>query len=152
VEGGAPPPTRFARPADVVVGPIAFVGLARVANPAAFRRLRAHGVYVVKAGARVRANRVVTLVVPTAYRTRASLSYAGNRLRSVADGVPAVRFEACPSNEPAFSYDGTVGPWTGFNGGFLVSRPLCLPVEVWVEGLRAPTRKLLSFGKGRCSR
>jgi hypothetical protein len=123
-----------------------------VADRGAFRRLRTRGVYVVKAAARVRANRVVTLVVPTAYRARASLSYAGSRLRSVADGVPAVRFEACAPNEPAFSYRGTVEPWTAFNGGFLVSRPLCLPIEVWVDGRRAPTRKLLSFGKGRCSR
>jgi hypothetical protein len=151
VEGGAPP-ARFARPGDVVVGPIAFTGLARAADPAAFRRLRAHGVYIVKAGARVRANRVVTLVVPSAYRARASLAYTGSRVRRVAEGEPAVRFEACPSNEPAFSYRGTVGPWTGFNGGFLVSRPICLPVQVWVEGRTAPTRKLLSFGKGRCRR
>jgi hypothetical protein len=140
VEGGAPP-ARFARPADVVAGPIAFTGLARVADPAAFKRLRTHGVYAVKAAARVRADRV-----------GASLAYTGSRVRSVADGVPAVRFEACPANVPAFSYDGMVGPWTGFNGGFLVSRPVCLPVQVWVEGRRAPTRKLLSFGKGRCSR
>jgi hypothetical protein len=151
VEGGAPA-AQFARPTDVVAGPIAFTGLARVADRGAFRRLRTRGVYVVKAAARVRANRVVTLVVPSAYRARASLSYAGSRLRSVADGVPAVRFEACASNEPAFSYRGTVGPWTGFNGGFLVSRSLCLPIEVWVDGRRAPIRKLISFGKGRCSR
>jgi hypothetical protein len=150
-EGGAPP-TRFVRPSDVVAGPIVFTGLARVAARSAFRRLRTHGVYVVKAAARVRANRVVTLVVPAAYRDRASLSYAGSRLRSVSDGVSAVRFEACPSSEPAFSYRGIVGPWTGFNGGFLVSRPICLPIEVWVEGRRARTRKLVSFGKGRCAR
>jgi hypothetical protein len=150
VEGGAPP-TRFAGPTDVVAGPIAFTGLARVADPGAFRRSRMHGVYVVKAAARVRAGQVVTLVVPPGYRTRASLSYSRSRLRSVSDGVSAVRFEACPSNEPAFSYRGTVGAWTGFNGGFLVSRPLCLPVEVWVEGRQTPLRKLLSFGKGRCS-
>jgi hypothetical protein len=152
VEGGAPPPAHFARPADVVVGPIAFIGLARVADPAELRRHRAHGVYVVKAAVRVRAGRVVTLLVPSAYRARASLSYTENRLRSVADGVPTVRFEACPSNEPAFSYSGMVGPWTGFNGGFLVSRPICLPVRVWLEGRPAPMRKLLSFGKGRCPR
>ncbi len=104
---------------------------------------------MVKAGAIVRADTRATTVIGRRARRWVSLSYATRRLTDVADGDPAVRFDACPRDEPAFSYDGPVGPATGFAGGFILSRPGCVPLEVRVGGRRR-ARANVPFGVGRC--
>ena len=149
-EGGRAP-TVASRRGDVVIGPIALSGLERVASRRGFEHHRSGRVYLVKAGAVVRAGVRATLVVGASARDRASLSFATRRLRSVSDGHPAVTFEACDAAEPAFSYDGNVGIVTGFAGGFIVRRPGCVPLELRVAGRRT-ARANVPFGVGRCPR
>lgn len=85
-------------------------------------------------------------------RSWVSLSYApGTDLRRISGGVPAVRFEPWPPGEPAFSHRGRVGLVTGFAGGFILARPGCIPLELWVEGRREPIRRLVPFGVLHCS-
>ena len=92
-------------------------------------------VYRVKAGVGVPAGVRATLSIARSARGWAALNYAPRvpgkpRPRSSA----AVRFEACAADHPAFSYDGPVGPITGFSGGFDLKRPGCVPLEVRVAG------------------
>jgi hypothetical protein len=56
-----------------------------------------------------------------------------------------VRIVPCPPGTRAFSYDGRVGPVTGFSGGFSMTRPGCYPLDVRVEGGRA-YRVRVAFG------
>jgi hypothetical protein len=147
-EGGRPP-AEAPRPGDVVLGPVALSGLKRVASRRGFEHYRSNHVYLIKAGAVVRAGVRATLVVGASARRRAKLTFAARRLRSVSDGDPAVTFEACDAGEPAFSYDGPVGSSTGFAGGFVLSRRGCVALEVRVAG--EPTmRANVPFGVGRC--
>jgi hypothetical protein len=56
-------------------------------------------------------------------------------------GDEATRFEPCrDANQPS----------TQFNGGFLVRRPMCVPVEVRVRD-EEPVLVSLSFGTGKCT-
>jgi hypothetical protein len=48
-----------------------------------------------------------------------------------------VRFKAC---------EGQFMEYVG--GGFVVAGARCLPLDVWVEGERAPQRLVASFGRG----
>lgn len=146
---GARPPAAASRPGDVVVGPVAFAGLERVASQRALARYRARSGYLVKAGAIVLAGTRATLVIGRRARGWAALSYATREVFDVPDGGPAVRFQACARDEPAFSYDGPVGITTGFAGGFFLSHPGCVPLEVRAAG-RRPVRTHVPFGVGRC--
>ncbi|MBA2636698.1 MAG: hypothetical protein H0U79_00475, partial [Solirubrobacterales bacterium] len=147
-EGGGPPETA-SRPGDVVVGPLAFSGLARVASRRGLEHFRDAGVYRIKAGASLRAGVRATLVIARHARRWASLTFAARKLRQVSDGDPAVRFQACRADEPAFGYDGPVGITTGFAGGFILSRRGCVPLEVRVAG-RPTVRAVVPFGVGGC--
>ena len=65
--------------------------------------------------------------------------------------VPAVRFEACAHNTPAFAYKGTVGAWTDFPFGILLKqRSACVPVELSIVGRAVSPRTVLSIGRRRC--
>jgi hypothetical protein len=149
-EGPGPPETT-SRPGDTVVGPFSFAGLERVASPRGLQPYRAAPGYLVTAGANVLAGTRATLVIGRSARGWASLSYATRHLRRVSDGDPAVQFQACPADEPAFSYDGPVGITTGFAGGFILSHPGCVPLEVHAPG-RPPVRAMIPFGVDRCAR
>lgn len=149
-EGPAPlePSTRRG---DVAVGPIAFVGLARVAGRRGLEHYAGPGGYTVKSGALLRAGTAATLVVARRARRWAALGFASRvpGRRSPAMARWAVGFRACPAGEAAFGYGGAVGPYTGFAGGFLVRRPGCLPLEVRVAG-RPPVRARVPLGVGSC--
>lgn len=67
----------------------------------------------------------------------------------VSDGVPRVRFKACPADEPMFSGPGTVGPWTGFPGAMIVAGARCLTLELRERG-RPTLRYYLGFGRDDC--
>ena len=64
---------------------------------------------------------------------------------------PAVTFKPCDPDQPAFSYQGSIGVWTGFSGGFRVRRPGCLRVEVWHAGASRPVLRTLRFGVRGCA-
>ena len=149
VEGGKPS-TLAPFPAQVAIGPLRFAGLARVASSRAFAINRTGRLYGVKSGVGVPAGVRATLSVARSARSWAALDYTPSE-----PGKPrrepgaAVRFEACAADHPAFSYDGPVGPITGFSGGFVLKRPGCVPLEVRVAG-RPTVRARVPFGVGRC--
>ena len=65
--------------------------------------------------------------------------------------VPAVRFEACPEQEPAFAYRGTVGKLTGFPFAIgLTHKSDCVPMEVWIDGRAIPIRRVVPVGRRSC--
>ena len=79
----------------------------------------------------VRAGRAVIVSVPERFADRIGLAYA-----RTPEPVATVRFEPCLPATRAFSYKGRVGPVTGFNGGFVLTKAGCYRVEVGVEGGR----------------
>jgi len=63
----------------------------------------------------------------------------------------SVVIRACPKDEPAFSYIGTVGPVTAFAGGWSLTQPACVRVSVRVRGHRFVYARTVSFGMGRAA-
>jgi hypothetical protein len=149
VEGPGPIDTK-PPPGSLVVGPLSFAGLRSSASRRGLALHRARGGYGVKAGVGVPAGVRATLSIARNARSWAALQYA----RRV-PGKPwprssaVVRFEACAADHPAFSYDGPVGPITGFSGGVQLKRPGCLPLEVRVAG-QPVVRARVPFGVGQC--
>ena len=136
---GTRPVTRLVRPGDLQLGPVAFIGLHRIADRDALEGFRTRDGYSVKTPLAVRAGRVVTVSVSApGYLTFVH----GRRVRRV-------RFIACDRDEPAFSYDGKVGGVTGFPGGFFLREPACVAVRVAVRGGRRYSA-LVPFGTGGC--
>lgn len=87
---------------------------------------------------------VATLRVASADRPHVALLY-GRRgglgefgAARVVDGLPAVRFEACPPSEVRH---------TQFNGGFVVDGPRCAELEVHVRGRAEPYALRVPFGR-----
>ena len=144
---GSEPLRRLALPGDVVVGPVAFTALKRVAARRELERWRTRDGYRVKSAVRVRAGAVVTLAVAENDAPFVSLEYAPGFRPS-----KAVQFRSCRPGTSAFAYDGPIGVATGFNGGFVVDGPRCVALDVWVRGRPAPLRAVVSFGAGRCAR
>ena len=136
-------------PGQVVVGPFRFGGLARLASRRRLDLDRAGGVYGVKAGVLLAAGVRATLSIGRGARGWASLDYAPRRPGQPRRLHDAVRFQACAADQPAFSYDGPLGPVTGFPGGFVLTRPGCLPLEARVPG-RPVVRAIVRFGVRRC--
>lgn len=129
--GDAPLPFPPARSGRITAGPLAFSGHFPT-TLAALGPRHENGRFSTKAGAFVRAGRPVVLSVPRRFRGTLFLHYARE-----GDGEPVVRIEPCAPSTRAFSYDGTVGPVTGFSGGFEVTRPGCYPLDVRVVGGRS---------------
>src|SRR5215213_6336737 len=148
-EGPGPVREMVAR-GDLRIGPVAFYGLKRLADPREFARFaeREDGRVFVKTALKVRARRVVTISVARADRSDAGLTFAPDAPR--AGAVPAVRFTACDEDERAFSYIGVVGPITVFTGGFSLAGPRCVTLSVRVRGRRAPYVRDVPFGTRRC--
>jgi hypothetical protein len=128
-------PLGFSARGGVVVGPVAFSGLQRVA--ASLGRRGPDGRYFVKSAVTIRAGRTVTLSIPARFGERIGLAYA-----RTPEPVASVRFEPCPPATRAFSYEGRVGAVTGFNGGFVLTRPGCFRVEVRVDGGRTHAARI----------
>jgi hypothetical protein len=133
-------PLSFVQHRAVVVGPIAFSGLLDAAPRRALGPWGDDGRLGRKSGVVVRAGRAVVLSVPERYRERLFLHYTRGEA-----GTSEVRIVPCPPGTRAFSYDGRVGPVTGFSGGFSMTRPGCYPLDVRVEGGRA-YRVRIAFG------
>jgi hypothetical protein len=133
-------PLSFVQHRAIVVGPIAFSGLLDAAPRRALGPWGDDGRLGRKSGVVVRAGRAVVLSVPERYRERLFLHYTRGEA-----GTSEVRIVPCPPGTRAFSYDGRVGPVTGFSGGFSMTRPGCYPLDVRVEGGRA-YRVRIAFG------
>ena len=133
-------PLSFVQHRAIVVGPIAFSGLLDAAPRRALGPWGDDGRLGRKSGVVVRAGRAVVLSVPERHRDRLFLHYTRGEA-----GTSEVRIVPCPPGTRAFSYDGRVGPVTGFSGGFSMTRPGCYPLDVRVEGGRA-YRVRIAFG------
>ena len=122
------PPTSRTPPyhaSDVRLGRVFFLGLGRRHR----WQLRRGADGILKVPVMVGEVTPVTVTIAPIGRTRARLNFdvvewgrAGRRVAD-GDGQRAVRFHACPANRPRFSDGKPLGPWTGYNGGFLVDRP-----------------------------
>jgi hypothetical protein len=135
---------------DVRAGPVFFYGAKQLADrPAEDFRPRSGETHMFwKLALIARAGTRVTVVIPSEHRSMAGLGYRrGEPPRApftVANGGAAVRFRACRRDQRAFSYDGTVGGWTAFTGGFLLPGAACVPIEVRERG--RVRRVTLAFG------
>jgi hypothetical protein len=138
--GGAPLRFPAVRKGRVFAGPLALSGLFPT-TPAGLGPRLENGRFSVKVGALVRAGGPVVLSVPAGHRGTLFLHYARG-----GTGESVVRIEPCLPSTPAFSYDGPVGPVTGFSGGFEVTKPGCYPLDVRVVGRQAH-RVRLSLGR-----
>jgi hypothetical protein len=156
-EAGHPQPFRSTGPSDVRLGPAIFVSLERMKllTPAELSRSRGRLPFH-KAGVLVKASRVVRLSIAPASRRFARLGYDnGNRYGTGSlDRHPSsVVIRACPKTEPAFSFDGAVGPATGFPGGFITDGtgiPRCVTIELRQVGKRRTYTRTVPFGSIRC--
>jgi hypothetical protein len=108
----------------------------------------------------VPAGRTITLTITRADRPYAAFMFTEASQRRgrqigpywsyrVSDGTNAVRFTACRRNEPMFSADGVVGPWTGFPGAMVVAGARCVTIEAKERG-RPVKRRRLGFGASGC--
>jgi hypothetical protein len=142
---------------DAVLGPAYFEGVAELAaaQPSMFTPRGGRPYIEFKVLLALRAGTRATLVVPLGARKDAGIEWAKPAPPitgpfTVANGGAAVELRACAESTRAFSYAGTVGPWTQFGGGFIIAGAGCVPVELRVAGRREPYRTRLSFGAGDC--
>jgi hypothetical protein len=142
----------FDKERDVRVGPVVFFGLGnpRGSRPDTFRGNDPS----VKSGIAVRAGKAVRLRIPPEARGSISMVYGVDRdgtlpnVRRVRQGQALVRVKPCAPHRPRFSDGRPIGPWTAFNGGFVMRGAGCYPIEVARAG-KPFTRRMLGFGK-RC--
>ncbi|MEZ5098691.1 MAG: hypothetical protein R3C15_02565 [Thermoleophilia bacterium] len=133
----------FATEGDLRVGPVSFKAL----RLAARRAYRTDRINRLKAPPVVRAGRTVTVAIAAADRGDVGLDFLPNvEVERPEDGQSAIRFEACPSDEPAFSHDGTVGYATAFPGAFVVRGTRCFTLEIWIDGREEPRRVTVKVG------
>lgn len=92
-----------------------------------------------KVGIDVRAGAPIVLEVPRAWRGVYSIEYAPKHVQRVADGSTRLSVHACA---------GPLGRWSGYAGGYVVKRPMCVPLIVRADG--RTTRVRIAIGR-RCT-
>jgi len=162
IEGRLPPADPSA---DLTVGPVRFRGFRATSRFAirdrgrGFFEIRNREYHGLKFIAEVRAGADVVLAIAPENRDMAGLLYDRD-VRYGRFGIPfeegerAVRFRACSADHPASSLlygRRTIGAWTQFNGGFILTKAQCLRLDVYVRGGTA-RRYAEPFGRrGDCS-
>jgi hypothetical protein len=139
---------------DVRVGPVVWFGLAnpRTSRPGKFRGSDPS----VKSAIAVRAGGPVLLRIPSEARGEISMVYGAERdgtlpnVERVGEGQWLVRVTPCRPSRRRFSDGRRIGPWTAFNGGFVMRAAGCYPIEVARRG-EPFRRRTLGFGK-RCQK
>jgi hypothetical protein len=150
IESGQPR-RQLVQPGDVGLGPIAFRRLARLGRDRRNLHRQANA-WVLKSPVLVLSDRTVVVAVADRARGSASLFLdRGAYPPSVADGVAAVELHACARSVRARTHAGRLGVATEFGAAFLVDRPMCVPLEVWLEGRAVPWRRLVPVGVRACS-
>jgi hypothetical protein len=81
-----------------------------------------------KVGIVIRAGSPVILEVPRSRRGVYSLEYAPKHVQTVAEGSTRLSVHACV---------GALGRWSDYAGGYVVKRPMCVPLTVRAEGRTA---------------
>lgn len=141
------PPTSRMPPyhaSDVQLGRVFFLGLGRRHR----WQLRRGADGILKVPVMVGEGTPVTVTISPIGRTRARLDFdwdewarSGRRVAD-GDGQRTVRFHACPATRPRFSDGKPLGPWTGYNGGFLVDRPGCARLTATARGMPTVRRRI----------
>jgi hypothetical protein len=140
----------LAQRGDVRIGPIAFRELQRIGGSRTHLTRRG-ATYSLKTPLLVLAGQSVTVAIADEARADASLFYAhGAFPPAVGGGESAVTFIACSAAQTAGTYRGLLGVATEFGGGFVVARPMCVPLEVWSRGKAAPVRRAVRVGVASC--
>ena len=144
ITGTGPEDPRW-RDEAVVVGPLAFVGLASLDTRkwSSLDRPLDGEYEAVKVPATVEAGATVTVLVPEAETSNLSLLYEfplpSSATFRVEDGYRAVTFQACPGED------------TTWAGGFVVAGRRCATIDVYVDDLDQPIRVPMSFGADDCA-
>lgn len=138
-------PLRLHGPDYLDAGPVTFTAWARRAaprhvTPPPGRRKR------VKAPIFVHAGPAVTISLSAGSAERAEFE-VGVDQGPYARG-PAVRLTPC--RRDATVGDRRVGPITAFIGGYRIDGPMCMRLEVAVDGRTDPIERRLAFGRGSC--
>ena len=139
------------RDSSIVVGRLAFVGAKhfRDAPPRWFRpddegRYRTHKIMV-----QIENGDDMIVRIPRRYRGKAGLVYDpalfGRRLK-IRQADYQVTFDVC-ANIAENPYGAHVSQ---YNGGFVVARKRCVPVDVLADTGERMRRVRISFGAGRC--
>jgi hypothetical protein len=127
--------------ANLLIGPLAMIGGATFTSPSTVR-----GVHGQKYPLLVKAGHRVTIEVPRNAREYVLLGYGplpqGEITLEVAH--PRVTFIACAPGQPSGSSAG--GPVTFWSGGLVANEPHCVPLDVFVDGERRPTRVVVELG------
>ena len=134
--------------ATLTVGPLMVVGGAAAARVSA-RELRRFGGW--KLPVLVRPGHRVTIVIASTPADRASMHYRFKRDGSGAGPDRATTFVACARS---VRHDSRAdGRQVTFWSGFFTARryPVCIPLEVSVDGETTPRHVVLSLGAGRCA-
>jgi hypothetical protein len=114
-----------------------------------FKR-RTGGYLAIKVLVGIEAGRRVTVAIAPSSRRRAGLIYdarskRGGPLLHLKETERAVEFRPCRPDEPRFQGNGTGGPRTDFAGGFLITKPHCLRLQVSAGG-RPARDHVLAYG------
>jgi hypothetical protein len=137
-------PGAFRGADNLVAGPFALIG-AGLRTPAATAIEFGGG----KFPALVKAGHTVTVAVRQRARRSASFFYGfgGGTLIAtrVGDGRAAITFRACNRRHAASDADGE--PVTFWSGFVLVSKPMCVPLKVWIDGKAEPRRRGIALGR-----
>ena len=89
-----------------------------------------------KVGIVVRAGRPVVLQIPRQWRGQYALEYAPKHVQTVADGSMRMSIRACADK---------LGRWSSYAGGYVVKRPMCVPLIVRANG--RTTRVHIAIGR-----
>jgi hypothetical protein len=133
----------FGDPANLVVGPLAMIGAAEFTPSSVVRRFRGQ-----KYPLLVKARHSVTIEVPAAARTFAGLGYGPLPQGEITleRAHPRVTFIACGEG----SGSSAEGPVTFWSGALVADEPLCVPLDVFVDGEVVPRRVFIALGV-RCA-
>jgi hypothetical protein len=148
-------PGAFADRRNLVVGPLVLVGAGEPTPADVIREFGGN-----KFPLLVKAGHTVTLRLPARTRDFAGLDYGPQpqgqtKLR---DTHRTMTFIACRAGRPTADYkpDGPSGSFadgvsvTFWSGSVVTRKPVCLPLEVRVDGERAARRAVLNLGSSRC--
>jgi len=132
------------RRVSVLAGPVLFLGAKtfRDAPRKRFKPERPGGLSPAKTPIYLRADREVTVTVspPEGHRARLSVGLDRGSARGT-----SVTLRSCP--EDAEVEGRPVGPWTDYRAGFRVDAPMCVGIDVQVEGATEPVGKSIAFGR-----
>jgi hypothetical protein len=155
-------PGAFRDPRNLVVGPLVLVGAGEPTPASVVREFGGN-----KFPLLVRAGHKVTIRVIPRVRRFAGLAYGGLGRRPLPEGEIRFRdtahtmtFVACRPGLPPVRYsdDGPSassadGESVTFWSGFVVARaPVCVPLEIYVDGDAAPRHAVIDMDGGRCRR